>query len=385
MTVDPVDPYLETRHGDLLQRARAFSVSKLEPLEEQAEHDLPAAARRCVAALAGEGFLRSVVPKAFGGERETVEVRSVASVREGIAYGSGLADAMLALQGLGSLPITLAGTDAQRRHWLPRVADGRAIAAFAVTEPEAGSDVASMQCLARETPEGWTLSGTKTFISNAGLADLYAVFAKTDPERGHRGVSAFLVPGDTPGLSVTPLRLLAHHPIGTVRFDGVRVPPDAILGRRGEGFKLALATLDRMRPTVAAAACGMASRALDLALARAKSRRQFGRALGENQGLRWRLAEAATDLQAARLLVYRAAWLADAGKERVTTESAQAKLFATEAAQRIVDFALQVHGGQGTVAGSPVERLYREVRALRIYEGTSEVLRDVVARSLFET
>lgn len=371
-------PFLEPRHDTLRERARAFALAKLATADHDAERDVAAASREAVRRMADEGLLRHAVPKAFGGESADVEARALVAAREGVAYGSGLADALLALQGLGSLPITLAGTDAQRRAWLPRVASGEAIAAFALTEPEAGSDVASMTTRATRTSAGWELSGVKTFISNAGIAAFYCLFAKTDPAAGSRGITAFLVPAEAPGLAVEPLRALSPHPLGTVTMSRVRVPAEAVIGRENEGYKLALATLDRMRPTVAAAACGMAARALDVARERALSREQFGKPLAENQGLRWRFAECATDLEAARLLAYRAAWLKDSGQERVTVESAQAKLFATEAAQRIVDFALQVHGGSGVLAGSVVEHLYREVRALRIYEGTSEVLRDVV-------
>lgn len=377
------DPFLEPRHEALREKARALSTGKLEAIEHEASSDLAGAARAAVKLLGTEGILRACVPKAYGGDSEQVEVRAIAAAREGTAYGSPLADALLALQGLGSLPISFAGTEAQRRTHLPRVADGRAIAAFALTEPEAGSDVAAMHTRAQRTADGWEISGEKTFISNASIAEFYTLFAKSDPAAGHRGISAFLIPGDAKGLTTEPLKLLAEHPIGRVRLDKVRLGPDALLGAEGKGFGLALRTLDRMRPTVAAAAVGMAQRAMDVAVARAGSRRQFGRAIGENQGVRWKLAEAATDIEAARLLVHRAAWLADGGQERITVESAQAKLFATEMAQRVVDLALQVHGGEGTISGSVVERLYREVRALRIYEGTSEVLRETIGKSLF--
>jgi acyl-CoA dehydrogenase len=377
-------PFLEPRHTEQRAHAQRVALARLEPLEHDAERDLADASRRIVRAMASEGLLRCTVPKSHGGDAEHVEARAIVAAREGTAYGSGLADALLALQGLGSLPITLAGSDAQREAWLPKVASGAAIAGFAVTEPEAGSDVASMRTHARKTADGWELTGTKTFISNAGIADYYTLFAKTDPAAGHKGITAFLVPGAARGLRIEPLRLMAPHPIGTLHLENIRLPSNAVIGSEGQGFKLALQTLDRMRPTVAAAACGMAARALDVAVERARTRQQFGAPIGDHQGLRWKLAEAATDLQAARLLAYRAAWLKDRGQERISLESAQAKLFATEAAQRIVDLALQVHGGSGTVAGSVVERLYREVRALRIYEGTSEVLRDVIGKATLD-
>lgn len=368
------DPFLEPRHEALRGSARKLALSELEPLEHEAERDVADASRKAVARMAAHGLFRDLA--------DVPEVRSIACAREGVAYGSPLADALLALQGLGSLPIALAGSPEQKRAWLPKVADGRAIAGFALTEPDAGSDPASMTTRATRTPEGWEISGTKTFISNAGIADHYVLFAKTDPDAGHRGITAFLLPADARGVSTQPLELLAKHPIGTLTLAGVKLDASAVIGAPGDGFKLALRTLDRMRPTVAAAACGMAWRALDEAVSRARSREQFGKPIGDNQGLRWMLAEAATDLEAARLLVQRAAWRADAGQERISVESAQAKLFATEAAQRIVDLALQVHGGSGTISGSVVERLYREVRALRIYEGTSEILRDTIGKAL---
>lgn len=379
-----MDAFLEPRHVELRERARRLAVHDLEALDALAEDDVAAASRDAAKRLADAGLFRVVVPGQHGGDAPDVEVRAVLAAREGVAYGSGLADALLALQGLGSLPIALAGTDAQAREWLPKVATGRAIAAFAMTEPAAGSDAAAMTTRARPTDDGWAISGVKTFISNAGLADFYVVFAKTHPDAGAKGISAFLVPADARGLAVEPLRAMAPHPLGTVLLGDVHVPRDALLGEAGRGYGLALATLDRMRPSVAAAACGFACRALDEAARHARSRRQFGAPVGENQGLRWGFADAATDLEAARLLAYRAAWRKDLGQARITVESAQAKLFATEAAQRIVDFALQVHGGAGTMRGAVVERLYREVRALRIYEGTSEILRDVVGRAVLD-
>jgi acyl-CoA dehydrogenase len=378
------DGFLEARHVAVRRAAVLASTSRMGRLDEEAESDVGAAGRKAVKALAGAGLLRHLVPRDSGGAARTMEVRSIAAAREGTAYGSGIADAMLALQGLGSVPLTLAGTEEQRKQWLPKVARGRAIAAFAITEPGAGSDIASISTAARRTRRGWEIRGTKTLISNAGIADFYALFAKTDPKAGHRGITCFLVPAGARGLRTRPIRMMAPHPIGSLELRGVKVSREAVVGNENDGFYIALRTLDIMRPTVAAAACGLARRALDGMTKRMRERRQFGRAIGENQGLRWKLAEAATELEAARLLTYRAAWLKDSGAERVTLESAQAKLFATEAAQRVVDLALQVHGGAGTVAGSVVERLYREVRALRIYEGTSEILRDVIARGIME-
>lgn len=377
------EPFFEHRHGALLEAARGLSAT-LEPIERRAEQDVAGAAKAALRAVAQADLLRQIIPKSHGGAFDRPEVRALVAIREGLAYAGGLADAMFALQGLGSLPITFAGSDDQRKAWLPRVARGSAITAFAMTEPDAGSDAGAMTTRATKTLQGWELTGTKTLISNAGIADAYVLFAKSDPGAGGRGITAFLVPGDAKGLSAEPLHPMAPHPLGTLRLQKVQLGRDALLGAEKEGLKLALRTLDVMRPTVAAAACGLAARALDEALRRAQSRRQFGHPIAENQGLRWKLAEAATDLQAARLLVHRAAWLKDIGQDRITLESAQAKLFATEAAQRIVDLSLQIHGGAGVLFGSLVERLYREVRALRIYEGTSEILRDVIARGLFE-
>ncbi|HKY60844.1 MAG TPA: acyl-CoA dehydrogenase family protein, partial [Gemmatimonadota bacterium] len=286
---------------------------------------------------------------------------------------------------LGSTPIILGGAPALRERWLPAVASGEAMAAFAMTEPEAGSDVASMATSARRDGEGWILDGVKTFISNAGIADFYTVFASTDPGRGHKGIACFVVPAHADGLVFEgPQVLSAPHPLGTIRFDGCRVPADSRVGDEGQGFKLGLATLDRLRATVAAAACGMAARALDEALAHAVERRQFGKPLAEFQLVQEKLARMAIDLAAARLLTYRTAWEKDRGAERVTLEAAMAKAFATEAAQRIVDDAVQILGGRGVLAEHPVDRLYRSIRALRIYEGTTEIQHLVIAGKLIE-
>jgi len=292
---------------------------------------------------------------------------------------------MFAMQGLGSYPITLAGGEALKRRHLPRVVSGEAIAAFALTEPEAGSDVAALQTAARRDGDHYELDGVKTFISNAGLADFYVVFAKTNPDQGHKGISAFVVEPSMSGFVVErKLELIAPHPIGVVRFERCQVPRESLLGDEGQGFKIAMQTLDVFRATVAAAAVGMARRALDEALAYSRQRVQFGRPIAEFQGIQFKLGEMATELEAARLLVYRAAWKKDQGAERVTRESAMAKLYATEMAQRVIDQAVQIHGGNGVVKGFVVERLYREIRALRIYEGTSEIQKVVIARELLK-
>jgi len=280
---------------------------------------------------------------------------------------------------------TLAGGEALKRRHLPRVVSGEAIAAFALTEPEAGSDVAALQTAARRDGDHYELDGVKTFISNAGLADFYVVFAKTNPDQGHKGISAFVVEPSMSGFVVErKLELIAPHPIGVVRFERCQVPRESLLGDEGQGFKIAMQTLDVFRATVAAAAVGMARRALDEALAYSRQRVQFGRPIAEFQGIQFKLGEMATELEAARLLVYRAAWKKDQGAERVTRESAMAKLYATEMAQRVIDQAVQIHGGNGVVKGFVVERLYREIRALRIYEGTSEIQKVVIARELLK-
>jgi len=315
----------------------------------------------------------------------SLDLRAACLVREALAAASPLADAVFALQALGTVPILLAGDPKLKDRWVPAVLAGRAMASFAMTEPEAGSDAAAIATSARRDGSGYLLNGTKTFISNAGIADFYTVFASTDPAKGNAGISAFVVAADTAGLRfVRPLVLSAPHPLGEIAFADCRVPASCRLGAEGEGFKVGLATLDRLRATVAAAACGMAARALAEAVAHATRRRQFGRTLAEFQLIQEKLARMATDLTAARLLTYRAAWEKDRGAERVTLEAAMAKAFATEAAQRIVDDAVQILGGRGVLASHPVDRLYRAVRALRIYEGTTEIQHLIVARQLLK-
>jgi acyl-CoA dehydrogenase len=293
---------------------------------------------------------------------------------------------VFAVQGLGSYPIVLAGSDRLNREYVAEAARGTAVAAFALTEPEAGSDPAGIQTEARRDGDDYVISGTKTYISNAGLASFYVVFARTGPGAGSKGLSALVVDAAASGFQVErQIDLLAPHPIGQLRFDECRVPADRRLGAEGDGLKIALSTLDLFRSSVGAAACGISARALQEAVTYASRRRQFGSALSEFQATRIALADMATELDAARLLVYRAAWTKDGGAARVTRESSMAKLFATEAAQRIVDRAVQIHGGLGVTRGAVVERLYREVRALRIYEGTSEIQRLVIAEQVLKT
>ncbi len=380
----PIRAFLDDRHGAVAEEAGRFAAERIAPLPEPADDAAARVQARQILRLAGDaGLFGHAVPAAWGGRAETPDLRACCLVREALAAASPLADAVFALQALGGMPITLAGSDALRERWLPEIAAGRAMSAFAMTEPEAGSDVSSLATTARREGDGYVLDGRKSFISNAGIADLYAVFAASDPAAGNRGISCFLVPADTPGLRFAGAQVLsAPHPLGEIEFEGCRVPQENRLGEEGEGFKVGMRTLDRLRPTVAAAACGMASRALAEALAHARHRRQFGKTLAEHQLIQEKLAIAATDLTAARLLTYRAAWELDHGAPRGTVESAMAKAFATETAQRVIDSAIQILGGRGVLAENPVERLYRSIRALRIYEGTTEIQWLVIARQL---
>jgi acyl-CoA dehydrogenase len=381
LSVDDLPWFFEAHHLAVAEKAREFARTLTAEDGDERERT-----RTVVARMGADGLTAWCVPERFGGARvgrpEDVDVRAIALIREALGYADGLADTALAMQGLGSYPITLAGTEAQKARYLPGILDGTRLGAFALTEPEAGSDVANLACRARRDGDHYVLDGAKTFISNAGVAGQYVVFATLDPEAGREGITAFVVePGD-PGLHVEPLEVIAPHPIGTLRFDGCRVPAERRLGDEGGGFKLAMGTLDVFRTTVGAAALGMARRALDEALAYATRRVQFGRPIARHQIIGAYLAEMATDLDAARLLVFRAAFLRDVRGASVTREVAMGKLYATEAASRIIDLAVQVHGGQGVLKGSVVERLYREIRALRIYEGTSEIQKLIISSSL---
>jgi acyl-CoA dehydrogenase len=334
-------------------------------------------------ALGREGLFPRLVPTAYGGSLEG-PFRSVTLclVREELARTCPAAEELFAIQGLGSYPILLAGNDAQKRRWLPSLARGETIPAFALTEPDAGSDAAALATRAELRGDDWVLTGTKRFISNAPAASLYVVFARTGPQPGVKNLSAFVVPKDAPGLTGIPMHTLAPHVIGELRFEGCRVPADHRLGTGGDGWRVAMGTLDVFRASVGAQAVGLGQAALDLALAHARSRTQFGQPIAQFQAIQTQLADMATELRAARLLVYSAARMKDAGAVRVTLESAMAKLFATEVAHRVIDQAVQIHGGAGVLRGSPIERLYREVRATRIYEGTSEIQRLIIARQL---
>ncbi len=371
-------PLVEESHRQLAERVTRFTRERLRrSFGEKSEDEQ---ARELVEMLAAEGLLDYAVADQSA---DKLDVRALCVVREHLSYESGLADLMFAMQGLGSFPLTLAGSDDIKQRLLPLVRAGRAIAAFAITEPSAGSDVGAMLTTARRDGDSYVLQGEKSFISNAGLADFYTVFAKTDAERGNKGISAFVVERDAPGFSFKEkLELIAPHPIGRIAFDQCRIPRSNLLGEEGGGFKIAMTTLDTFRPTVGAAAAGLAWRALDEAVDYSRRRVQFGKPLAEFQATQMKLAEMATELDAARLLVYRAAWKKDSTEARITRESAMAKLFATEAAQRIIDAAVQIHGGAGLVRGAVVEHLYREIRALRIYEGTSEIQKLVIAAQL---
>ena len=369
--------FLESHHAPLAERAGGFAMGEIAARAEPADDAAARKEARVLLALLGAGgWLQPILD---------LDLRGCCLMRESLGEASPLADAVFALQGLGTTPILLGGSPTQKDRWLGPIAEGKVMTAFAMTEPEAGSDVAGIATTARREGSGYLLDGGKTLISNAGIADLYVVFASTDPAKGAKGISCFLVPGDAPGLRFKgPQVLSAPHPLGEIAFEDCRVPADALLGTPGRGYALGLATLDRLRPTVAAAACGMAARALAESLAHVKRRHQFGTPLAKFQLVQQKLARMATDLTAARLLTYRAAYEKDQGQERITSEAAMAKSFATEMAQRAVDDAVQLIGGRGVLADHPVDRLYRAVRALRIYEGTTEIQQMIIAGELLK-
>jgi acyl-CoA dehydrogenase len=373
-------PFFEPRHAELAQALDAWAG---EHLAHAHGHDVDEACRTLVAQLGKAGWLRHAVGGAeWGGTGEEIDTRAICLIRETLARHAGLADFAFAMQGLGSGAISLFGSEEQKRAWLPRVASGEAIAAFALSEPDAGSDVAAMQCAAVADGGDYVLDGEKTWISNGGIADFYVVFARTGELPGARGISAFIVPANTPGFEIAErIDVIAPHPLARLRFSGCRVPASSRIGEAGKGFKVAMATLDVFRTSVAAAALGFARRALDEGLARAASRQMFGKTLADFQLTQAKLAQMATGIDAAALLTYRAAWLRDQGRH-VTKEAAMAKLTATETAQQVIDAALQMFGGLGVVSGQTVETLYREIRALRIYEGASEVQQLIIAREL---
>ncbi len=369
-------PFFDDRHRDLADRLKAWIAAGGLPGGGHEEATVDADARARVRALAEGGWLTHAVP---GEDGSRLDVRSLCLLREHLAAADGLADFSFAMQGLGSGPISLFGTAAQRAEILPDVSAGRKIAAFALSEPASGSDVASIATSARPDGNSWILDGEKTWISNAGVADFYTLFARTGEGPGAKGLSAFLVPADTPGLAVAErLPVIAPHPLGRLTLTAMRLPGDALIGKPGEGFRIAMATLDVFRSTVGAAALGFARRALAEAVLRASDRSVFGKPLAEQPVVQAMLADMALEIDAAALLVYRSAWTKDAFNGRVSREASMAKLYATEAAQRVIDSAVQIFGGNGVVVGNVVERLYREIRALRIYEGATEIQRVII-------
>ncbi len=366
---------------------RALAAALEEWAGKHAAHrddkDIDGTCRALVAALGRDGWLKYSVPKPFGGHFDRLDVRSLCLVREILARHSGLADFTFAMQGLGSASIALFGSDALKQRYLPGVCAGTRLAAFALSEPEGGSDVSAIRTTARRDGDHYVIDGTKTWISNGGIAGHYVVFTRTGEAPGAKGLSAFVVDADAPGLDASErIATIAPHPLATLRFRDCRIPTNHLLGKPGDGFKIAMATLDIFRATVGAAALGFARRALDEALSYARSREAFGQKLADFQLTQAKLADMATEIDAAALLVYRAAWTKDRIADRVTREASMAKLYATEAAQRVIDAAVQIHGGRGVVSGEPVERLYREIRALRIYEGTTEIQKLVIASQL---
>jgi acyl-CoA dehydrogenase len=375
-------PFFEDRHRRFAGELEAWASHAIQGLVDH--EDVDASCRRLVRTLGQAGWLRAAVPLAYGGLYPGFDVRTLCLARETLAYRDGLADFAFAMQGLGTGPITLFGSEEAKRRYLPPVARGETIAAFALSEPEAGSDVAAMSTTAvPDGPDHVRIDGTKTWISNGGIADHYVVFARSGEAPGARGLSAYVVDAGTPGLMTEErIEVIAPHPLATLRFDGCRIPLANRIGGPGEGFKVAMATLDVFRSTVGAAALGFARRALDEALRHATCRRLFGAPLSDLQMTQGSLADMATQVDAAALLVYRAAWTKDGGAARVTREAAMAKMHATEAAQAVIDSAVQIFGGLGVTKGVKVEELYREIRALRIYEGATEVQKIVVAREL---
>lgn len=370
-------PFFDDTHRAYAAKIDAWAKANLQSVDH---HDVDGACRNLVKALGQGGFLAHTAPAT---EQDKLDVRTLALSRETLARHSGLADFAFAMQGLGAGPISLFGSAAQRAQWLPKTRAGEAIAAFALSEAASGSDVANITTTARRDGDSYVIDGEKTWISNGGIADLYVVFARTGEAPGAKGLSAFIVEGANPGLSIAErLEVIAPHPLARIAFNNCRVPASALIGKPGDGFKIAMATLDVFRTTVGAAALGFARRALDETVSRAGSRQLFGAPLGELQMVQGHIADMALDIDAAALLVYRAAWTKDMGAARVSREAAMAKLYATEAAQRVIDAAVQIHGGDGVRSGHPVETLYREIRALRIYEGASDVQKIIISRAV---
>lgn len=371
-------PFFEAHHRQRAGSLEEWAVSSLGQVDH---HDIENACRKLVADMGEAGWLQATA----SADGSPLDVRTLCLSRETLARHDGLADFAFAMQGLGTGAISLFGNDEQRQTWLPLTRSGKAIAAFALTEPQSGSDVANATMTATRDGDDYILNGEKTYISNGGIADVYTLFARTGEAPGARGLSAFIVTPDLPGFEIAErLSVLAPHPLARLRFSDVRVPAAAMIGEPGQGFRIAMSVLDVFRSTVAAAALGFARRALDEALARVTSRQIHGAPLADLQMVQGHLADMALDIDAAALLVYRAAWAKDSGAPRVTREAAMAKLFSTEQAQQVIDRAVQLHGGDGVRVGEKVEELYRDIRALRIYEGASDVQRVVIARQVLE-
>lgn len=378
-------PFFGDEHRRFTEDIAAWAEKAVASLVDH--RDVDGSCRRLVAALGEAGWLRAVVPAAHGGLHETLDVRTLCLAREILSWHDGLADFSFAMQGLGTYSISAFGSEALQRKYLPPVREGKAIAAFALTEPRSGSDVAAIETTAK--PDGPALvriDGTKTWISNGGIADHYVVFARTGEAPGAKGLSAFVVDAGTPGFSIAErLEVIAPHPLATLHFDCCRVPLENRLGKSGEGFKVAMATLDVFRSTVGAAALGLARRALAETLDRVSTRHLFGAPLADLQMTQASLADSAAEVDAAALLVYRAAWVKDRGAARIAREASIAKMYATEIAQHVIDRAVQLHGGDGVRTGTKVEELYREIRALRIYEGATEVQKVIIAREMLKS
>lgn len=375
-------PFFEDHHRKLAADLDAWCERELGNFHH--DEGVDAACRKVVKKFGDAGWLKYSVPKSGGGHHDRLDVRSICLIRETLARRSGLAEFAFALQGLGSGPISQFGSDALQKKYLPAVAAGKSIPAFAISEADAGSDLGAMQTTAKKDGNGYVINGSKTWISNAGIADFYTVFCRY-PEGGDNSFIALVVEPNNPGVKVSErIKVIAPHPLGTVEFKDCRVTTDAVVGTPGKGMGVALGTLDIFRPTVGAAALGFARRALDESIAWTKSRKAFGQKLSDFQLTKAKLADMALAIDGSALLVYRAAWTRDTGQDRIPREAAMAKLFATESAQRVIDDAVQLFGGMGVVSGHPVERLYREIRALRIYEGTSEIQKLILAEQLLK-
>ena len=379
-------PFLEPRHKTLANELELWAVHSLsQKIHPHSVSEVDEACRQLVRQLGEGGWLKYAIGgKVYGASADTIDTRAICLIRETLARHSGLADFAFAMQGLGSGAISNFGTQDQKQRYLPRVASGDAIAAFAISEPDAGSDVAALKCAATEDGDSYLLNGEKTWISNGGIADFYVTFARTGEEAGAKGISAFIVDANAPGLKIAErIEVMAPHPLARLVFNDCRIPATQLLGEQGRGFKIAMSTLDIFRSSVAAAALGFARRALKEALARSTSRKMFGQTLADFQLTQAKLAKMATDIDSAALLIYRAAWLKDKG-EPVTVEAAMAKLTATEIAQQAIDSAVQIFGALGVVSGQTVEQLYREIRPLRIYEGATEVQQLIIARGIIK-